>query len=80
MDPIRLLTRNPAVGLGVSISIGLALGTGALGNLLPSLSGLISRPPAPEPAAPAVAGGPVARPATSDVAAHLDAIDLDQDL
>lgn len=70
MDPLRLLTRNPAVGLGIAITIGLALGTGALSDLLP-----FGRPsaPAPTPApGPAVAGGPVARPPTSDVAAHLD--------
>jgi hypothetical protein len=46
-SPLNQLTRSPAIGLGVAITIGLALGTGALTDLLP-----FGRPPAPPTVAP----------------------------
>jgi hypothetical protein len=72
MDALtRRVAVNPAVGLGVAIVAGLALGTGILGDLLP-----FGRPgPTPPPAPATTAGGPVARPATGDLASHLDQFD-----
>lgn len=68
----RNLKLNPAIGLGVAVTIGLALGTGALTDLLP-----FGRPAAPvQPETPASgSGGPMARTPTSDVARRLDALD-----
>lgn len=73
MDALtRRLTINPAIGLGVAVTVGLALGTGMLSDLLP-----FGRPtPTPAPAAPQAAGtAPVVRPPASDVAMQLDALD-----
>lgn len=71
MDALsRRLAINPAIGLGVAVTIGLALGTGMLADLLP----FGRSTPAPGAAANP-GGGPVARQPTSDVAADLDALD-----
>lgn len=52
MTEVERLLRKPAVGLGVAITIGLALGSGALSDLLP-----FGKPkPPPAPATPAPAG------------------------
>lgn len=68
----RRLAINPAIGLGVAVTIGLALGTGMLSGLLP----FGRSTPAPAPAAARTPGsGPVVRQPTSDVAMELDALD-----
>lgn len=79
MDAItRRLNVNPAIGLGVAVTIGLALGTGALDGLLPFGRSASAPTPTPAPAASGAAGTPVARPPSGDLAASLD--DLDQEL
>lgn len=68
----RRLAINPAIGLGVAVTIGLALGTGMLSGLLP----FGRSTPAPAPATVSTSGGgPVVRQPTSDVAMELDALD-----
>lgn len=73
MDPIRLLTRNPAIGLGLAIGLGFMLGTGTLGDLLQPIRGLIAPPPTPAPSPASV--GAVARAPVGDLGAHLDSLD-----
>lgn len=65
-DPLKRLTTNPAIGLGVAITIGLALGSGALRDLLP----FGRSAPAPAPTPPAGQPG-----APQQVASHLDTLD-----
>ena len=56
MTEIERILRKPAVGLGIAITIGLALGSGALGDLLP----FGRKAPAPAPAKPTGQTIPVA--------------------
>lgn len=74
MDLVKQLEQKPEIGLGIAIAVGLALGTGALGALIP----IGRRPPAPPPAATPTPSGPPARPATSDVAIGLNSLAVPQ--